>query len=140
MEVRAGTDIREEARNDRIEFKLKLRKKMLTEKLMKRIVPPSPPTAQTSLSKASSDAEVKEKPNLNKEAPEEIKGKLDLNICRKKKQNLQKEMLGMCFSISLQEKLPIHLLLLLQPTRPHKKVLLQKKNRLYIQLAMGNVH
>ena len=84
MEVRARTDIREEARNDRIEFKLKLRKKMLTEKLMRRIVPPSPPIAQTSLSKASSDAEVKEEPNLNKEAPEETKGKLDLNICRKK--------------------------------------------------------
>ena len=84
MEVISGKDIREEARNDRIEFKLKLRKKMLTEKLMRRIVPPSPPTTQTSLSKASSDAEGKEEPNLSKEAPEEIKGKLDLNICRKK--------------------------------------------------------
>ena len=84
MEARAGTDIRKEARNDRIEFKLKLREKMLTEKLKRRIVPPSPQTAQTSLSKASSDAEVKEEPNLNKEAPEETKGKLDLNICRKK--------------------------------------------------------
>ena len=57
---------------------------MLTEKLKRRIVPSSPQTAQTALSKASSDAEVKEDPNLNKEAPEETKGKLDLNICRKK--------------------------------------------------------
>ena len=84
METRAGTDIQEEARNDRIEFKLKLREKMITEKLKRRIVPPSPQTAQTSLSKESSDAEVKEEPNLNKEAPEETKRKLDLNICRKK--------------------------------------------------------
>ena len=92
MEIREGIDIREEARNDRIEFKLKLRKKMLTEKLMRRIVPPSPPTTQTSLSKASSDAEVIEEPNLHKEAPEEIKGKFDLNICRKKNKIFKKEM------------------------------------------------
>ena len=53
METRAGTDIQEEARNDRIKFKLKLREKMLTEKLKRRIVPPSPQTAQNALSKAS---------------------------------------------------------------------------------------
>ena len=105
MEVRAGTDIREEARNDRIEFKLKLRKKMLTEKLMRRIVPPSPPTAQTSLSKASSDAEVKEEPNLSKEAQKKSKENLTL-IYVEKKQNLQKEMLGMCLSISLKKNCP----------------------------------
>ncbi len=50
METRAGKDIREEARNDRIKFKLKLREKMITEKLMRRIVPPSPQIAQTALS------------------------------------------------------------------------------------------
>ena len=44
METRVGTDIREEARNDRIKFKLKLREKMLTEKLKIRIDPPSPQT------------------------------------------------------------------------------------------------
>ena len=51
MEIREGKDFREEARNYRIEFKLKLRKKMLIEKLMRRIVPPSPQKAQTALSK-----------------------------------------------------------------------------------------
>ena len=128
METRAGTDIREEVRKDRIEFKLKLREKMLTEKLMRRKVPPSPKTAQTALSNSSSDGKVKEEPNFNKEAPEEIKGKLVLNICRKKNK-ISKKKCWVCASpYYFKKKLPIHLLLLLQSTRPHKKILLQKKN------------
>ena len=100
MKPRAGTVIQEETRNDRTEFKLKIRKQKLSEILSKRIVPPSPQTAQTALPKASLDVEVKEEQNFIKEAPGETRGKLDLNTCRKKTES-QKEMLDMLLSISL---------------------------------------
>ena len=64
--------------------KLKIRKQKLSEILYKRIVPPSLQTIQTTLPKASLDAEIKEEQNFIKEAQGKTRGKLDLNTCRKK--------------------------------------------------------